>query len=52
MNIVIEYTVSTRVKPYIISDTPMFPVKAFMDDLNLLTSSVSDSQPDYSRHAR
>jgi len=49
LNIVIEYVTATPVQPYKIGKSPLSHVRAFMDDLNILYSSLGDAKSLLSR---
>ena len=44
MNVILEYTLHTNVPRFVINNNPLPLVRAFMDDLNLLSSSVSGAK--------
>ena len=44
MNVILEYTLHTNVPRFVINNNPLPLVQAFMDDLNLLSSSVSGAK--------
>ena len=44
MNVILEYSLHTNVPRFVINNNPLPLVRAFMDDLNLLSSSVSGAK--------
>ena len=44
MNVILEYCLHTNVPRFVINNNPLPLVQAFMDDLNLLSSSVSSAK--------
>ena len=44
MNIILEYSLHTNVPTFVIDNNPLLLTHAFMDDLNLLSSSVSGAK--------
>ena len=44
MNVFLEYSLHTNVPRFVINNNPLPLVRAFMDDLNLLSSSVSGAK--------
>ena len=44
MNVILEYSLQGKVPKFVINNNPVPLVRAFMDDLNLLSSSVTGSK--------
>lgn len=44
MNVVIEFTLAGSPKSYCIGSTALPPIRAFMDDLNILSPSISETK--------
>ena len=44
MNVILEYSLHTNVPKFVINNNPLSLILAFMDNLNLLSSSVSDAK--------
>ena len=44
MNVLLEYSVHPNFPSFVINDNPLPLVRLFMDDLNLLSSSVSGAK--------
>ena len=44
INVILQYSLHTNVPRFVINNNPLPLVQAFMDDLNLLSSSVSGAK--------